>query len=64
MYMEKKELLYEGEAKKIYLISNENLIRIEYLDQAATLSGTREDQMSEKGELNNQITGAILCYLI
>ncbi|RCT68641.1 phosphoribosylaminoimidazolesuccinocarboxamide synthase, partial [Enterococcus faecium] len=32
--MEKKELLYEGKAKKIYLTSDENLIWIEYLDQA------------------------------
>ena len=61
--MEKKELLYEGKAKKIYLTSDENLIWIEYLDQATALNGARKDQISGKGELNNQITSAIFRYL-
>ncbi len=59
----KKELLYEGKAKKIYLTSDENLIWIEYLDQATALNGARKDQISGKGELNNQITSAIFRYL-
>lgn len=45
--MEKKELLYEGKAK-IYLTSDENLIWIEYLDQATALNGARKDQISGK----------------
>ena len=61
--MEKKELLYEGKAKKIYLTSDENLIWIEYLDQATALNGARKDQISGKGELNNQITSAICRHL-
>ena len=61
--MEKKELLYEGKAKKIYLTSDENLIWIEYLDQATALNGARKDQISGKGELNQQITSAIFGYL-
>ena len=61
--MEKKELLYEGKAKKLYLTSDENLIWVEYLDQATALNGARKDQISGKGELNNQITSTIFRYL-
>lgn len=61
--MEKKKLLYEGKAKKLYLTSDENLIWVEYLDQATALNGARKDQISGKGELNNQITSTIFRYL-
>lgn len=60
--MEKKELCMK-EKPKIYLTSDENLIWIEYLDQATALNGARKDQISGKGELNNQITSAIFRYL-
>ncbi len=39
------------------------MIWVEYLDQATALNGARKDQISGKGELNNQITSTIFRYL-
>ncbi|MEY8444812.1 phosphoribosylaminoimidazolesuccinocarboxamide synthase [Enterococcus ratti] len=61
--MEKKNLLYEGKAKKMFHTSDENLIWVEYLDQATALNGGMKDQISGKGTLNNQITSKIFHYL-
>ncbi|MBF8807896.1 MAG: phosphoribosylaminoimidazolesuccinocarboxamide synthase [Enterococcus lacertideformus] len=61
--MEKKDLLYEGKAKKVYRTSSEKIVWIEYLDHATALNGLMKDQISGKGELNNQITSKIFYYL-
>lgn len=61
--MEKKSLLYEGKAKKMYQTSDEQVIWVEYLDQATALNGLMKDQVTGKGELNNQITSIIFHYL-
>ncbi|MGN8983354.1 phosphoribosylaminoimidazolesuccinocarboxamide synthase [Enterococcus villorum] len=61
--MEKKNLLYEGKAKKMYQTSDEHVIWVEYLDQATALNGLMKDQITGKGELNNQITSKIFYYL-
>lgn len=60
--MEKKNFCTK-ESQKLYLTSDENLIWVEYLDQATALNGARKDQISGKGELNNQITSTIFRYL-
>lgn len=57
--MEKMELLYEGKAKKLYKTDQEDILWVEYLDQATALNGAKKDAISGKGELNNQITSLI-----
>lgn len=57
--MEKTELLYEGKAKKLYKTDQEDILWVEYLDQATALNGAKKDAISGKGELNNQITSLI-----
>ena len=47
--MEKKNLLYEGKAKKMYQTSDEHVIWVEYLDQATALNGLMKDQITGKG---------------
>ncbi|WP_165006092.1 MULTISPECIES: phosphoribosylaminoimidazolesuccinocarboxamide synthase [unclassified Enterococcus] len=61
--MEKKDMLYEGKAKKIYRTSEESAVWVEYLDQATALNGGMKDQIKGKAELNNQITSMIFQYL-
>ncbi len=61
--MDKRELLYEGKAKKMYRTTDENVIWIEYLDQATALNGAMKDEIVGKAELNNQITSKIFHYL-
>ncbi len=61
--MDKRDLLYEGKAKKLYRTSDEEVIWIEYLDQATALNGAMKDEIFGKAELNNQITSKIFNYL-
>lgn len=57
--MEKKKLLYEGKAKKLYKTDEDGVLWVEYLDQATALNGVKKDAVSGKGALNNQITSLI-----
>lgn len=57
--MSTMDLLYEGKAKKIYRTTQENQVRVEYLDQLTALNGKRKDQCTGKGALTNQITSEI-----
>lgn len=57
--MEKTELLYEGKAKKLYKTDQEEILWVEYMDQATALNGAKKDKIAGKGELNNQITSLI-----
>ncbi|MDR0921537.1 MAG: phosphoribosylaminoimidazolesuccinocarboxamide synthase [Lactobacillales bacterium] len=57
--VEKKGLLYEGKAKKLYQTDEKDVLWVEYLNQATALNGAKKDQIQGKGELNNQITSII-----
>ncbi|MDR2977306.1 MAG: phosphoribosylaminoimidazolesuccinocarboxamide synthase [Streptococcaceae bacterium] len=57
--MEKGPLLYEGKAKKLFTTDTNNVLWVEYCDQATALNGARKEQIAGKGELNNQITSLI-----
>lgn len=59
MNLEKKDLIYEGKAKKLYRTDHKNLLWVEYLNQATALNGLKKDQIAGKGALNNQITALI-----
>ena len=61
--MEKRNLLYEGKAKRMYCTTEEEVIWIEYLDQATALNGVMKDDIVGKAELNNQITSKLFNYL-
>nr|WP_277988611.1 phosphoribosylaminoimidazolesuccinocarboxamide synthase [Enterococcus sp. MSG2901] len=56
-------MLYEGKAKKMFATVDEQVVWVEYLDQATALNGIMKDQIQGKGELNNQITSRIFQYL-
>ena len=54
--MIKKELLYEGKAKKIFRTDDPNLLWVEYKDDATAFNGLKKGAVSGKGELNNKIS--------
>jgi len=60
---ERRELLYEGKAKKLYATDDQELLWVEYLNQATAFNGLKKDEIVGKGELNNQITSFIFEYL-
>lgn len=61
--VEKTTLLYEGKAKKLFKTDDPAIVWVEYLNQATALNGAKKDQISGKGELNNQITAQIFNFL-
>ena len=56
-------LLYEGKAKKIYSTESEDLVVVEYKDDATAFNGEKKSSFEEKGAINNKITTQIFKYL-
>jgi len=54
--MEKKELLYEGKAKRLFLTEDENLVISEFKDDLTAFNGARKSSEDGKGALNNKIS--------
>lgn len=61
--MEKRELLYEGKAKKLYRTSDENVLLVEYKDSATAFNGEKKAMIAGKGILNNEITSLLFSKL-
>ena len=61
--MEKRELLYEGKAKRIYLTSDEGLVIQEFKDDASAFDGQKKGTILNKGEINNDISSFLFEYL-
>ncbi|MDV3428066.1 MAG: phosphoribosylaminoimidazolesuccinocarboxamide synthase [Bacillota bacterium] len=61
--MEKKELLYEGKAKKVYATDDKDQVIIYYKDDATAFNGVKKGQIENKGILNNSITSALFKLL-
>ena len=57
--MEKREMLYEGKAKKVYATDDENMVVIYYKDDATAFNGVKKGQIEDKGVLNNSITSSL-----
>lgn len=55
----KGELLYSGKAKRLYRTDDEDILWVEYLDQATAFNGEKKDVIDGKGPLNNRITSLI-----
>lgn len=57
--MEKREMLYEGKAKKVYASDDDKKVIIYYKDDATAFNGAKKGQIADKGIMNNTITSAI-----
>jgi phosphoribosylaminoimidazole-succinocarboxamide synthase len=54
--MEKRELLYEGKAKRLYLTDDDNLVISEFKDDLTAFNGEKKSSEAGKGALNNKIS--------
>ena len=61
--MRKKEMLYEGKAKKVYLTDDENILIVDYKDDATAFNGIKKGTISGKGVINNRMTNLIFKML-
>ena len=61
--MEKKELLYEGKAKKIWTTEDPDLLISEFKDDLTAFNGEKKSSEAGKGALNNRISTILFEYL-
>ena len=54
--MEKRELLCEGKAKRLFLTDDENLVISEFKDDLTAFNGEKKSSEAGKGALNNKIS--------
>ena len=57
--MEKKDLLYEGKAKKVYTTEDPDVLIVSYKDDATAFNGLKKGTIVGKGAINNRMTNYI-----
>lgn len=57
--MEKKGMLYEGKAKKVYETEDQDVLIVSYKDDATAFNGQKKGTIVGKGTINNRMTNAI-----
>ena len=58
--MEKKEMLYEGKAKKVYKTDDENLYLVDSKDDTNAIKGKKKGQITGKGIINNKMSNFLM----
>ncbi|HHW45576.1 MAG TPA: phosphoribosylaminoimidazolesuccinocarboxamide synthase [Clostridiales bacterium] len=61
--MEKRELLYEGKAKKVYKTDDPGLYIVEYKDDATAFNGLKKGSIEGKGVVNNRMSNLLFKLL-
>lgn len=61
--MEKKEMLYEGKAKKVYVTDNPDAYIVEYKDDATAFNGLKKGTITGKGVINNRMSNMMFAML-
>lgn len=61
--MEKREMLYEGKAKKVYATDNEDILIVDYKDDATAFNGLKKGTISGKGVINNKMSNHVMQIL-
>ena len=61
--MEKKELLYEGKAKKVYKTDDPDVLIVDYKDDATAFNGEKKGTIVGKGAINNRMTNYVFGLL-
>lgn len=61
--MEKKEQLYEGKAKKVFLTEDPDVLIVDYKDDATAFNGEKKGTIVGKGAINNRMTNYIFKIL-
>ena len=58
--MEKKSLLYEGKAKKVYETENPEQLIVQYKDDATAFNGLKKGTVAGKGIIINQMSNRLM----
>ena len=61
--MEKREMLYEGKAKRVYATEDPELLIVSYKDDATAFNGLKKGTISGKGVINNRVTNHLMKML-
>lgn len=61
--MDKKELLYEGKAKRVYTTEDNNLLIVSYKDDATAFNGLKKGSIDAKGIVNNRLSNFLMKML-
>ena len=61
--MEKKELLYEGKAKKVYITDDSEQLIVSYKDDATAFNGLKKGTIAGKGVINNKMSNLLMARL-
>ncbi len=61
--MEKKDLLYEGKAKKVFTTEDPDALIVSYKDDATAFDGQKKGTIVGKGAINNRMTNHIFKLL-
>lgn len=61
--MEKKSLLYEGKAKKVYSTDEPEQYIVSYKDDATAFNGQKKGTIEEKGSINNRVSNHLMQLL-
>lgn len=61
--MEKKEMLYEGKAKKVYKTDDENIYIVDYKDDATAFNGKKKGTIAGKGVINNKMSNYLMSLM-
>jgi len=61
--MEKREMLYEGKAKRVFKTDNEKEYIVSYKDDATAFNGEKKGTIADKGVVNNTMSAVIFKML-
>lgn len=61
--MEKREMLYEGKAKKVFKTDDPELYIVDYKDDATAFNGLKKGSIDGKGSINNRMTNFLLAIM-
>lgn len=61
--MEKKSMLYEGKAKRVYETENPDQYIVSYKDDATAFNGLKKGTIEGKGVINNQMSNLMMRLL-
>lgn len=61
--MEKLDLLYEGKAKKVWKTADEDVLIVDYKDDATAFNGEKKGTIVGKGVVNNRMTNHVFKIL-
>ena len=58
--MEKRELLYEGKAKRVYSTDDPEVLVVSYKDDATAQNGLKRGTIEGKGAINNRMSNYLM----